>query len=192
MALILKGCLGEPCDGIEYTDNTRLYSVTNTGGYGSQNGVTGPANFDSYTLSLWAPNLDPSVDDPTYVIDLRADVPPIDTDEDYVWTFTLEDLNATNLLSGYWYMQALAIKDGDRYEVNAYKLFVKDLRCMVDQAMLDAKIDCDCNGANPFRYQEMLNWIDPCGHSGCNNVCSMDKVKVIVAYLYEKLPTCPC
>lgn len=194
MSLILSACLSEDCDGIEYIDNTRLYSVTNTGGYGVQNDITGPSDFDSYTLYLWAPSADPATADPTYTLDLQTDVPPIDSDEDYVWTFTLADLNATSLESGYWYMRALGVKDGVNYEVNSFNLFVSSLRSLVDQAISEAKIDCACKQGcvDPFRLYTLLDVISPRCGCGCSNVCSMDKVKTIVKYLYTNLPNCCC
>jgi len=51
MPLILQGCLAQTCDGLSFSDITGLYNaVDNAGGYGSENGVTGAADLDSYVL----------------------------------------------------------------------------------------------------------------------------------------------
>jgi len=192
--LQLAACLSESCDGITYTDETKLFSVDNPGGYGVTNDVTGPADFGSYHLFLWAPDVTtPTADNVTFDLNLQTDVPPIDADEDYVWEFSLEDLDVTKLISGWWYMRALGIKDGVPYEVNSYVLFTSDIRTLVDAAVQNVKLDSDCSGCvDPLRLAGLLDIIAPRCSCGCSDVCYMEKSKAIVTYLYSVLPKCCC
>jgi len=193
MALELKGCTSQLCDGFEYIDTTKLYSLTNLGGYGPENGIEDPSEFDTYTLSLWSPQADPATDEPTFELDLLANVPVIDDDEDYVWTYSLESLGVTSLKSGWWYFRTLATKDGDSYEVNAYALFTQDLRNLLAPFLKDVDPDkvCAKGCSDPLRLKALLDIVDPCNHCACANVCDMDKTTKIIDYLYSKLPGCP-
>ncbi len=129
MALVLKSCITEECDGLRYTDKTRDYDATsNPNGYGPENGVTGPSDFDTYTLSWWDASVDPNGNPPTAVIDLLANVPAQSPDQDYDWpTFTLSELGVSAITDGIAYFEVVGVKDGDEYRADFEALLVKGL-----------------------------------------------------------------
>ena len=107
MALTLQACIHEECDGLKFTDKTREYNVdTNPGGWGGPNVITGPADFDTLTLSFWDAALDPNTAPPTVVINLLTNVPAQSPDEDYDWaTFSFAQLGVTTLTDGIAYFE---------------------------------------------------------------------------------------
>ena len=146
MALILKGCLQQTCDGLEFNDQTGLYNATtNPGGYGSENVVLGPSDFDTYELSLWAPDNDyyADVPAPSVTLDLLEDVPTPDPDDHYKWPFTEAQVGIP-LADGPWYWEAVGVKDGDEYRTQGVVIFLNDLRASINAKLKGWDPTCPC------------------------------------------------
>lgn len=189
MALVLKGCTDELCDGFKWTDSTGLYdAATNPGGYGVQNDITGPSGFTTYTIRLWAPSANPATDAPTFTYDLLADVPTPDSDDHYTWEF-----DPGLQVSGVWYSRTVATFNGDTFEVNAYVTFSNEVRGLIRDAINATDPTCACKEGceDPYRLLTLLNSVVPCG-CACATVCSLDRVRTIIAYLHSRLPLCNC
>lgn len=186
--LQIEGCLSESCDGIGWTDTTGQYPDPTTG-YGAQNGVTGPADFDTYSLRIWAPSLNPATDDPSYTYDLKALAPSPDADGNYVYTF---DIGLQ--VSGVWFARAVGVKDGDTYEVNQYPILTEEVKGLVYAALNEFDPSCECSEGcvDPRMLFLDLLTVRPCDSCGCNTVCSLNQIRRIIANLYAKLPLCGC
>lgn len=193
--LTLNGCLLEDCDGITLLDTTGPYSVDDPGGYGVENDVTDPEDFDSYSLRIWAPGLDPSEDDPTAIINL-LDPAPIGPDDsgNYRWDISLEQLGLTSIAPGIWYAEAVGIKDGDIYEMPPLmQPFAKALWTELDKAMLKYDPVCGCKKgcADTLELYMMLNSVvprDPCCQGSA--FCSVEQTRTVLAEVASKLPLC--
>jgi hypothetical protein len=188
MALQLKGCLRQDCAGISLFDTTGEYSVDNTTGYGAQNGVTGPTDFDTYRLRIWAPDLDPSTDDPTATIDL-IDPPPTGPDDEgaYRWEFTLEQLGLTEVVDGVWYAEAVGVKDGDIYEMPPLMpIFTMAMRDDLKERLLkfDPSSSCKKGCESPLELWMMLKTVT------CSGFCSIEQTKRVIDYLKSRIPQC--
>lgn len=188
MALELRGCLSQACDGITLFDTTGDYSVDSPGGYGPENGVTGPLDFDTYTLRIWAPDLDPSADDPTATIDLK-DPAPVGPDDDgnYRWDISLAELGLTSVEDGVWYAEAVGVKDGDIYEMPPLMpIFTMGLRDDLKERLLAFNPSSSCKQGceNPLELWMMLKTVT------CSGFCSIEQTKQVIAELKSKLPLC--
>ncbi len=182
MALELKTCIREECNGIQFTDKTRDYSIERTGGYGPENGVTGPSDFDSYTFSYWDASKDPAVDDPTFTFDLLSDVPAQSPDEDYDWpVFTFEQMGVSSTEQGIAYFEVVGVKDGDEYRNDFTALLIQDLVAEVASKMKGWRPGTKSQG-NCIPVQRMAEAIDMvrCGWD-CDEEQAKDNIKWIKA-----------
>lgn len=189
MALQLKACIHQECDGIEFSDTTKEYDAEdNTGGYGGPNVITGPSDFDTYTLTFWDAALDPSVDTPTAVIDLLLNVPTQAADETYTWpTYTFEDLGVTSISDGVAYFEVVGVKDGDEYRNDFTATFTKTLYdtlkvkmaawrpgtqqkqgCLPVQDLWNALMDVRCGAVcSKEQATNIIQWLN----ANLNNIC---------------------
>ena len=190
MALKLKGCLAEECDGLQYTDTTGPYSSSNAGGYGPENDVNGPGDFASMTFSFWDPTKDPNTSAATAVIDLLANVPTPDANGYYEWpTFTLEELNLTSLDSGVGYVEVVAVdSDGDTYSVNFKVILTKQLYDTLKPKMAKWRPDgCGKTGCMPVtRLWEALEIVM------CGGVCDPNAAADIIKWIKANLNQICC
>lgn len=143
--LELKGCLEQSCDGLEFNDLTGAYSVDNQGGYGAPNVVLDPSDFDTYELSLWAPDNDYYADtpSPSVTLDLLADVPAPDPDDHYKWEFTATQVGLA-MDDGPWFWEAVGTKDGDTYRTQGVAIFLNDLRSKINAKLKEWDPTCPC------------------------------------------------
>lgn len=176
----------EGCDEFSFTDATGLYSLlTNPSGYGPENGIDGPADFDTYVLNIRKPHT-AITDPPDYVFNLLTTVPAPDSDDHYTWVITGADLGITTFPSGVWTFTAIGTLASVQYISDSQCIFVKQLEALVDAAMLDYDPTCPCKDgcANPADlFVEMLT-------IKCGGVCDRDRVQAIIDSLLSKLPTC--
>ena len=185
MALELTSCITEGCDQFSYVDTTGLFSVENPTGYGIDNAVTGPADFDSYELRIWYPGSD-FTGDPDFVYDLQALVPPIDADDHYTWVITKQALGLDSLVSGTYNFRAVGIKDSVSYVTDNLVIFIGDLEKKLDALMLDWNPKSPCKKGCLDRaalYAEFL--VVKCG-----GACDYKKADEIIKNLYQKAKTC--
>jgi hypothetical protein len=185
MALTLSACLSESCDGISFVDNTGPYSADNLGGYGVLNDITGPGDFDSYTLKLWGPSQDPSTDDPLIEQDLLLDIPTADDDGYYTWPFTAEELGV-DFTSGVWYMEVVGVLDGDEYTFNSSPVLLEEISLLVDAKMKGHDPTCPCKKGcqDPGELFENLQILR------CGSTCSIEDTNKIIAWLRAKIGQC--
>jgi len=189
MALVIVPCIVEECDGLSFHDKTRDYSPTNLTGYGAENGVTGPADFDSYTFNYWAANLDPAVDDPTFTYDLLLNVPVQSSDEDYDWpTFTFEQMGVSSLEQGIAYFEVVGIKDGDEYRADFTALLIGDLVAEVASKMKGWKPGTKSQtGCIPVaRMAEAIDMVR------CGWTCDPEAAKDIIKWIKANINSVCC
>lgn len=189
MALKLKACVREECDGLSFSDTTRNYEVDdNPGGYGVANVITSPGFFDTYTFSFWDPTKDPATDAATAVINLLTNLPTQSADQDYDWaTFLFADLNVTIIQSGVGYIEVVGVKDAIEYRNDFTVIFTKELYdilkvkmaawrpglsqkqgCMPIQDLWNALNDVMCGGVcSDEQATDVIKWI----RSNLNNIC---------------------
>lgn len=186
MALILKGAVCEGCLELSYTDRTGAYEDPGQlGGYGSENGVTGPAAFDTYVLNIWYPESDVNAD-PDFIYDLQTSIPAPDTDDFYTWTITIADLDLDKLVSGVWNFAAVGTLGQSVYIADVVKYFVRDVKAQVDQAMLEWDPTCPCASgceSPALIFAEFMT-------VACDGVCSATKAQNIINDLYTRSANC--
>lgn len=185
--LEIRGFSCEGCNEFVYTDATKLYNVvSNPSGYGAENGVTGPSDFDTYTLSVRFPGT-PIEDDPDFVFNLLGSVPPIDADENYVWpAITAAQMGLTVLQSGVWTFTARGVISGVPYVADNVVIFVNDLASKFDTAMKDWDPTCPCaKGCEDISelYVQFLSVV-------CGGKCNAVQAQAIIDSLETKLPLC--
>lgn len=187
MALILSISTCEGCDEFTFTDSTGLYSdPENLSGYGTENGISSPSDFTSYILEIRYPGT-PITADPDATYDLLADVPPIDPDDDYVWTITAADIGLTKFVSGVYTFTARGVLAGNTYLADAQCIFKNDLQGLIDTAMLDWDPTCPCKagceGLDTL-YTQFLTVV-------CGGKCDPVATQSIINSQYHNLP-CNC
>lgn len=176
----------EGCDEFNFVDATGLYSLlTNPSGYGPENGIDGPADFDTYVLNIRYPHT-PITEDPDFVFNLLTTVPTPDANDHYTWTITATDLGLSELVSGVWTFTAVGTLADVEYISDSQCIFVQQLQELIDDAMLDYDPNCPCKDgcANPADlFVEFLTL-------KCSGVCDRDKTQAAIDSLLTKLPTC--
>ena len=186
MALEIKGRVCEGCDEFNYVDNTRPYDEdTNPTGYGPENGVNGPADFDTYTLRVWYPNSDTS-GAADYEYNLLTAVPAPDANGDYTWTITKTMLGVTVIKSGVWTMTATGVIDGVEYVADVECIFTNDVASKVDTKMLSYDPMCPCKKGceNPTELFVQLQTIK------CGGICDSEKAQKAIDNLYDRVKNC--
>lgn len=190
MPLQLKGCLSQTCDGLSYEDATGTYNaLTNEGGYGVANGVTGPADFDTYTLSLWTPDNDYYADTPTpsITLDLLEDVPTPDASGFYTWEYLLSQLEGiTAIGDGTWYWEVLGVKDDVEYRVQGFALFINDLRSGIYAKLKSWDPSCPCKTG----CQDIGDLYSKFLVLECWGACDGVNANKVIRWLTSKLKTC--
>jgi hypothetical protein len=185
LELVIADCEG--CNEFVFTDATKLYNITtNPSGYGSANGVTSPAAFDTYTLSVRFPGT--TIEDPAdFVFNLLGSVPPIDADENYVWpAITAAQMGLTALQSGVWTFTARGVIAGVPYVADNVVIFFNDLASKFDTAMKEWDPTCGCkDGCEDISelYVQFLSVV-------CGGKCDPVKAQAIIDSLYTSLPLC--
>lgn len=189
MSLTLRGCLKQDCNSVVLYDTTGDYNaIDNAGGYGPVNGVTGPLDFDTYTLQVWPPSLDPSADPPSATINLKLPVPVgPDSDGNYYWEIPLVSLNVSSIEAGIWYAEAQGVKDGDTFDMPPLSpIFTKEFSDDLKQPLLAYDVACGCKDGceDPLELYMMLNTLK------CGGFCSKEKSEMVIAELRSRLPLC--
>jgi len=188
MPLQITGCLREDCAGLTLFDTTGPYSVSNSGGYGPENGVTGPLDFDTYAMSVWSPDLDPSTDDPIAVLNLKVPPPSGPDDEGaYSWEFTLAQLGVSSIEPGVWYAEVVGVKDGDIYEMNPLMpIFTREFNEDLKQRLLTYNVvgGCKKGCSDPLELWMAVQTLK------CGGFCSVEKSRRVVADINSRLPLC--
>lgn len=185
--LNLKSCIIEVCDGFTYVDKTGPYaSPDNVGGYGPENGVTGPSDFDAYVLSVWFPESDTS-GPADYTLDLLTSIQPPNTSGFYSWDVTALMMGLSKMTSGVYSFSATATKGAATYITDNVKIFVKDVKAtVIDPAMkkYDPNCPCDDDCTDPtLLFAQYLT-------VACYGVCDSDKAQKIINNLYDKQNCC--
>jgi len=185
--LTLKACASQGCDALTYIDTTGPYSEDNTGGYGTENGVESPADFTSYTLLVWAPDLDPETDPHTASINLLTDLPEPDSHGFYSWSLTPAMLGVTSIVDGVWYMEARGVTDTDEYTVAIDVILTANIREAIKAKMVKWKPGCgNCNKGctDPGKLFMALTILCKGGS------CSSAKSAEIIKWLQTAAKTC--
>lgn len=190
MPLQLKGCLSQTCDGLSYEDATGTYNaLTNAGGYGVANGVTGPADFDTYRLLLWAPNNDYYADTPTpsITLDLLENVPTQNPAGFYTWEYLLSQLEGiTAIDDGTWYWEVVGVKGAEEFRIQGFALFINGLRALSDAKMKPWDPTCPCkSGCTDIASIQMKFFILERG-----GTCDPEKAEEVIKWLKSQLKTC--
>jgi hypothetical protein len=180
--LNLSFCLRETCHGFDLIDKTGPYSPDNEGGYGPENGVDGPNDFDSYTLKVWSPGLTYN-DDPSATINLLP-APVADGDGWYVWSFYASDLGL-EMKSGWWSIEVVGVKDSMPYTARQSHPFLSDLWEKLSAKVMDGGCGCDpCGGDEGQRLFMAYCTVKRSGN------CDTEKSQRVVDWLYTKLDCC--
>lgn len=183
MALVLRLRVLEGCDGMKYRDTTGPYDVTdNPTGYGSENDVDGPQDFTSYTLSIWAPGLDPATDAPSYTQNLLLSIPTPDDDDWYTWQTTQQSVP-----SGVWYIRAVGTTDTTSYTAATKAILLKDVKTeVIDPVMLAYDPTCGCKEGctDPLKLFMLFDALKK------NGICDLTKAQVDIDYLYSQKGCC--
>lgn len=185
--LTLEACVIEDCDGLTYKDVTGPYATPgNPGGYGVPNDITGPSDFDTYTLSVWLPGSDTS-GTADFVYDLLENVPAPDSDGFYSWAFTAEDLGLSVMTSGVYTFTATGTSGQSIFMDDVQKIFVKDVKSkVIDPAMKSYDPMCGCKEGcvDPtLLFAQFLTVT-------CDGVCDAAKSQSIINYLYTQQDCC--
>jgi len=189
MPLILQGCLAQTCDGLSFSDITGLYNaVDNAGGYGSENGVTGAADLDSYVLRIWdSPDsyyANPSV--PVATLDLLESVPSPDSSYHYTWSYTAEELGLTFNDGGSWYWEVLGIKDADEYFAQGNAFFLNALETRINAKMKSWDPTCPCKKGCADVGELYAKFFV----LKCFGTCNIAEANDVIAWLNSQLKTC--
>ena len=183
--LVLKPCFHPDCNGFSYTDKTGTYNATtNPEGYGSENGVTGPDDFDTYSLSVWLPGQDPN-SPAQAVLDLLP-APEPNAQGFYTWEFTLSDLGVSEIPYGFARMEITGVKDGDTFTATSGPLFLGDIPDKVNKAMLKFDPSCPCKKGcqNPIELFSALQAVK------CGGVCDAEATERILKYIDNNIKNC--
>jgi len=186
MSLKLKPCFIETCSGFTYIDKTGPYDAsTNPTGYGPQNDVASPEDFDGgYTIRVWLPGQSP--DNPPQATLNLFPIPAPDANGFYTWEFTLADINAPSIPSGFARMEVVGISEGQEYEATAGPLFTLATQALVDKAMkpYDPSSPCANGCQDAGRFFMMLTTIQ------CDGVCDAEKTEGIIKYINDNIKNC--
>ena len=177
----------ESCDQFTFDDLTGTYNAeTNPTGYGSENTVTSPAAFDTYTLSVWYPGSD-TTGDPDFTYDLKANLPAPDSDGYYQWTITAASMDLTALKSGVYTMTATGVLGINTYAADTQQIFVRDLKKTVIDPLMkgyDPLCGCKTGCEEPtLIFAEFLTVT-------CDGICSSEQAQGIIEDLYTKQSCC--
>lgn len=184
MALILKGCIQENCNGFSYVDTTGPYNEeSNEGGYGPENEIESPSDFASYVLNVWGPDQDRATDPPLATIDLFP-VPVADDHGFYSWQLVPQDFGMERIKEGIWKFQALA-NDG-AYSVELSAILTRTLKEDVDLKMKAWDPTCPCK-AGCQDPKELFMALEVIRRGG---VCDLEKSAEIIRYLRSQLKNC--
>jgi len=189
MALQLKGCLSQSCDGFSYKDITGPYNAdTNNTGYGSPNEVDGPSDFSSYELRIWDPTNNYYSDTPvaTATLDLLDDVPTPDSEGFYTWDFTAADIDLTAINDGVWFWEVVGIKDDIEYPAQGFALFINTLRGNIDTKLKTWDPTCPCKKGcqDPGELYAQFLVLE------CGGVCDPAGAADVIKWLTAKLKLC--
>ncbi len=184
--LEISGSSCEGCSSISYTDTTGPYADPgNLTGYGTENGVTGPAAFDTYTLEIWFPNT--LLTEPAdYTLNLKTSVPPVDPDGFYTWDITKVMLGVDPIKSGVYTMTATGVLSGSTYVADLQCVFVADIESEIDDNLKSYDPDCGCADCaeDPLELFVMLQTVK------CGGICDGDKTQKIIDNLYANSSQC--
>lgn len=185
LELRVESCEG--CDQFAFNDLTGTYDPdTNPTGYGTENGVTSPAAFDTYTLSVWYPQSDTS-GDPDFTYDLLEDLPTPDSDGYYQWEITAASMGLTALKSGVYTMTATGILGIATYMADAQTIFVRDLKkTVIDPMMLDFDPSCGCKPGCEDPSIVFAQYLTV----ACAGICDAVKAQRTITDLYTKQSCC--
>ena len=188
MSLTLKGCLEEGCNTLSFIDTTGNYNVINNpGGYGAENGVAGPADFDSYNISFWDPTKDYYTDEPTVTINLQSAVPTQAEDGSYTWVFTAAQLGVTTVSDGFWYYEAVAKDTTYEYTVQGAVMVLYNLDQLMQAKALKWKPGCGtCKGGCDSISKLLMDFLV----LKCGGTCDIEGAKKAITYLRNKVATC--
>jgi len=185
--LILKSCVIEVCDGFTFMDTTGPYAdPSNLGGYGTENSIDGPSDFDTYLLKVWFPESDPA-GEPDYTLNLLTAVPAPDADGYYSWSVTATMMGLQAMTSGVYTFSAQATLGQGVFISDNVKIFVKDLKATVIDPMMK-KYDPTCACADGCEdpaliFAQFLT-------VSCDGICDASKAQTIINALYDKQNCC--
>lgn len=185
--LTLNACVRQGCEALVFRDVTGNYSEDNAGGYGPENGVESPSDFDSYTLRVWAPDLDPQSDEPSATIDLLTDLPAPDADGFYEWTLTPAMLGVSTIVDGVWYFEAQGNTTTEQYDVAFDAPIYANLQATIKEKMLKWKPGCTtCNKGGVPADKLFMALTILCKGA----VCDTEKTKEVIKWLQAASKSC--
>jgi hypothetical protein len=177
----------EVCDGFQFTDTTGLYdAVDNPTGYGGFNGVTGPFDFDTYSLQVWFPSSDTTgAADYTYDL-LTLPQPQPDADDHYTWSFTKAMLGLDNMTSGVWTFTATGTKGAAVYVVDVQCIFVLDINGRLSAKLKDYDPECGCKKGceDPLELFVQMTTV------ACGGTCDLADAQYIIDDTYQRVTQC--
>lgn len=155
-------CYGElSCgdDGIEFSDQTGIFSLEVPLGYNAPSIVvptldvdTGVFGYESYGLEMWfaqTGGID-STATPDFTLDLLTATHTTDTATGYVtWDLSLDTLGLSSIMSGWWLARVTGVWiDSDdvthTYTATAQMFLTQDITRKVNGKMLLGDPDCSC------------------------------------------------
>jgi hypothetical protein len=186
MALKLKICASDSCNGITVYDTTGPYSPENLTGYGVENGVESPEDFDSYIMSLWKDGQDPLVDPPLAIIDMTNYAFVADDEGNYPLFISLSQLGVEFVESGVWYIQLEATLGLDTYLAVDSPIFLYELTDKLEKKMpgFDPTKPCKNGCEDVSKLASALDAVS------CYGSCSGVKSSRIIKWIRTQLKNC--
>lgn len=192
MPISLNLRLCATCDGLQVWDQTRPYdAIDNPGGYGDPNPDFG--ELTPYTVDIYAPG----ATTPTFTLDLLSSSPSPDSDGDYHWDISVEDLQGGNaysydhVRSGWWKATFTAGDDGN---VNGGTPIVVRIDCfftghletlIVNDTCAEQCGVCECHTDRWLQLMGAQNLFKDCGNP--------TKAQEVVTSLYRQVAkACGC
>jgi hypothetical protein len=153
LSLSIDLCLQSNCTDLIFKETTGAYSLSNTGGWGSPNPVTGA----SYSAVLTATDPDGNV----HIIDLYALSTFPKNDATFEYTIPIAQFSPlTSITDGLWtfvYTVDLSNNGTDLYTATSSKVFTCSINCCLDNILTKIKADnCDSCDSNYYTYEEYV------------------------------------
>jgi len=185
MALQLNPCPKETCNGFLFTDKTGLYNdPDNLTGYGEANDVTGPDDFDTYSLRVWQPKSDLTAP-PLATLNLLPAPAPND-DYYFEWEFFAEDIGLKVIPSGVWYFEVEGVKDDITYSRSFYAIFTEQVNEKLSPALAktDPTSPCKSGCESAYDLWMALKAVE------CDGVCDIEKAQRVIDYVNNNIKNC--
>lgn len=164
----LTVCFKENNTLLQITETTGIYSVGNTGGYGSPNDAN--TSITSATILITFP------DDSTQTVDVTTEINASAVTGDYVFS----DVTPTYTKDGVYSFLYTVVSPSGTVTKTIFKLFIGKARCCLDKLWKEVP-DKLCSECETDPYIDRLNFAEGLYTSllalgGCYNLAGIDKV----------------